>query len=379
MEIIFLTGAIQALFFAGLLIRKQESSFDKKLLSVWFLFLGIHLSLLFLLNKSFCNDKYILTIIHLTFPLLHYPIFYLYVKSLVNKTTKSHFIELFHFAPYLIIFLLLSLFPDNRDFLSISNHPNRLIHFNLILNLVSGLTYMSLSLKLLKKYNKRIKQAFSSIDKINLKWLAHLIFSFCVVLLIGITYIILTKGFQLNFNLSIDAFVYGSITFFVFFIGFYSIKKTAFFSYQNFGEDVDATTSKQNNKNKYDKYGLKKKEIPKLKETLLQYMDEKKPYLDCNLTLAQLAEKLNVYKHYLTQILNDELNQNFFDFINSYRIEEVKNRLAEKNSGQYTLLGIAFDSGFNSKSSFNRIFKNHTGITPSQYKKSLPQKQVLSV
>ncbi len=374
MEIIFLTGAIQAFFFAVLLTGKKTSDFNKKLLSVWFLLLGIHLSLLFLLNKSLCNDIYILTTIHLTFPLLHYPIFYLYVKSLINKTSRPRLIELLHLIPYLILFLLLSLFPDNRDFLSISNQPGRLIHFNLLLNFVSGLTYMSLCLMLLQKYNKRIKQAFSNIDKINLKWLAHLIFSFVAVLLIGITYIVLTKGFQIKSNYSIDVFIYGSITFFVFFIGFYSIKKTNFFSYQNFGEDISATAYKQNAKNKYDKYGLKKNEIPALKETLLQFMDEEKPYLDCDLTLAQLAKKLNVYKHYLTQILNDELNQNFYDFINFYRVEEVKKNLSDKKSDQYTLLGIAFDAGFNSKSSFNRIFKNHTDITPSQYKKNLSQK-----
>lgn len=85
MEIIFLTGAIQALFFAALLIGKKESGFDKKLLSAWFFLIGIHLSILFLLNKSFCSDIYIFTIIHITFPLLHYPVFYLYVKSLVYK------------------------------------------------------------------------------------------------------------------------------------------------------------------------------------------------------------------------------------------------------------------------------------------------------
>lgn len=102
---------------------------------------------------------------------------------------------------------------------------------------------MSLSLSQLQKYNKRIKQTFSNIDKINLKWLAHLIFSFWMVLLIGITYIILTKGFQLKSNFSINVFIYGSVTFFVFFIGFYSIKKTSFFSYQHFGEEANTPSS----------------------------------------------------------------------------------------------------------------------------------------
>jgi AraC-like DNA-binding protein len=100
-------------------------------------------------------------------------------------------------------------------------------------------------------------------------------------------------------------------------------------------------------------------------------MIEKKPFLDCNLSLTELAESLGIFNHYLTQVLNDELNQNFYDFINSYRIEEFKKLLLDKKYNRYTLYAIALEAGFNSKSTFNRIFKNFTGLTPSQYKNTL--------
>jgi AraC-like DNA-binding protein len=75
--------------------------------------------------------------------------------------------------------------------------------------------------------------------------------------------------------------------------------------------------------------------------------------------------------HNLSEILNTRLNQNFYDFINRYRVEEVKKRLSENDSGKFSLIAIAFDSGFNSKSSFNTIFKKLTGVTPSQFRNQM--------
>ena len=100
-------------------------------------------------------------------------------------------------------------------------------------------------------------------------------------------------------------------------------------------------------------------------------METDKPYLNSELTLRELAGKLSMSTHNLSEILNTRLNQNFYDFINRYRVEEVKRRLAENESEKYNLIAIAFDSGFNSKSAFNTIFKKQTGTTPSQYRKQL--------
>ena len=102
---------------------------------------------------------------------------------------------------------------------------------------------------------------------------------------------------------------------------------------------------------------------------MIEYTNHKKPFLNGELTASELADELEMSRHQLSQILNYQLGLNFYDFINEYRVEEFKSRLKLSENNNLTLLGIAYDSGFNSKTTFNTIFKKVTGLTPSQYKK----------
>ena len=95
-----------------------------------------------------------------------------------------------------------------------------------------------------------------------------------------------------------------------------------------------------------------------------------KPYLNPDLTLLQLASEINITPHLLSQIINDHFELNFFDYINQYRVQEFKAAVTDPKNKNYSLLGIAFECGFNSKSAFNRMFKKSTGLTPSQFKES---------
>ena len=127
---------------------------------------------------------------------------------------------------------------------------------------------------------------------------------------------------------------------------------------------------------KFEKYrGVK---VPETQSTLIinelkRCMDEKKPYLNAELKLADLATEINYPIHDISQVLNQDLNQSFSDFVNNYRVEEVKRRLGDKAFQKYTLMAIAQQCGFNSKTSFYRIFKNETGKTPAEYLNDLKQ------
>ena len=115
-----------------------------------------------------------------------------------------------------------------------------------------------------------------------------------------------------------------------------------------------------------------KSEKEKLIQGVLRFMQNDKPYLEPDLSLDQLASQLSLRPRVLSQALNDILQQNFFDFINRYRIEEASRLLTNPADKKITILEVLYQAGFNSKSSFNTLFKRYTGLTPTEFR----QKQI---
>lgn len=99
----------------------------------------------------------------------------------------------------------------------------------------------------------------------------------------------------------------------------------------------------------------------------MDFIEKEQPYLDSELNIETLSQELNVSSDYLKQIINQKASSNFFEFINTYRLRELKKRVMDRENNDTTLLSLAFESGFSSKSSFYKTFKELTGITPSQY------------
>jgi len=131
------------------------------------------------------------------------------------------------------------------------------------------------------------------------------------------------------------------------------------------------------NHEKYETSKLDKETLKKYLEILLKYMDEQKPYLDQSLTLKSLSEKISIYSHHISQLLSTCLDKNFNNFINEYRVEDVKMMFMDEDYDEDTILSIAYQSGFNSKATFNSIFKKSTESTPSQYRKICRKKRGL--
>jgi YesN/AraC family two-component response regulator len=98
-------------------------------------------------------------------------------------------------------------------------------------------------------------------------------------------------------------------------------------------------------------------------------MIKEKVFLNSSITLGEIADKLSVVPRYLSQVINELKGQNFYDFVNSYRIEEAKKILSDPSHDDEKILAVLFESGFNSKSVFNTVFKKITGITPSEYRR----------
>ncbi len=132
---------------------------------------------------------------------------------------------------------------------------------------------------------------------------------------------------------------------------------------------------------KYDRSGLKKSKAGMYASMLDDYMRDKKPYLDPELRIDDVARVLKIKRHHLTQVLNEEYNKNFFMYVNGFRIREAQMMMADENNMEKTILRIAFDTGFNSKATFNRMFKTVAGMTPVQYRRKMgdPEKNGLNL
>lgn len=118
---------------------------------------------------------------------------------------------------------------------------------------------------------------------------------------------------------------------------------------------------------KYQRSGLKEKDSRFILEAVVEYMEHEKPFLDPECSIHSVAHVLNISRHYISQVLNQKLNKNFYKFINEYRVEEFKRRAAEPEFSNYSIIALAFESGFNSKASFNMVFKKLERRTPSEY------------
>jgi len=121
---------------------------------------------------------------------------------------------------------------------------------------------------------------------------------------------------------------------------------------------------------RYERSGLGDMEAERLKVSLLRTMDAERPWQDSELTLADLAARLNSTPHKLSEVLNAQVGQTFYDFVNGYRVREVQRRIRAGEARALKMLALALDAGFASKSTFNQAFKKYTSQTPSDFRRA---------
>jgi AraC-like DNA-binding protein len=216
---------------------------------------------------------------------------------------------------------------------------------------ITTFSYLSFGLKLIRRHQHNIQRYFSNLEKVDLHWLRYLILSTLFVFIITMGVIVLDLIFHfIDFKkFESGAFVIASI--FVLLLGFTGIRQTTIFSF-NPASDI------QVGKNEDQLY-----------QRLMYLMKNKKPYLDPDISIEKLSNMLRVNENELSGLLNRRLHQNFFEFINLYRIETFKEQVLNPSNERYTIISIAFECGFNSKATFNRVFKNFTNLTPVEYKR----------
>jgi AraC-like DNA-binding protein len=177
-----------------------------------------------------------------------------------------------------------------------------------------------------------------------------------------------------------DRFIFGSASIFIIWAGFFGINQVNVFN-QNVSRPIenlqtDTDISSGINKSvaittKYQNSALDENAVSLIYKELVAIMDEKKPYVNPDLKLSELANMLNVHPNNLSQVINSVTNKSFYDLINERRIQEFLHLVTLPENKKYTLLTLAFECGFNSKASFNRNFKKIVGKSPSAYLNSI--------
>jgi AraC-like DNA-binding protein len=229
--------------------------------------------------------------------------------------------------------------------------------------------YTVLSFLVLMRHQKRLPDNYSYTEKINLNWLKWIVVSL-LILFIGL-FLFIKYGVSYGLVGYPDLFaVVGAIlTIYVFFIGFCGLHQDTVFNndlslQENLNEENIIATSYKNS-------GLNDERADQIFIRLKLHMEEEQPFLKEDLNLAMLAGELEITSNQLSQVINQKAQTNFFNFINGYRVETVAAKFKDPTLAYYSILSIAYDSGFRSKSSFNKIFKETTGQTPLQYRKAV--------
>jgi len=372
MQYIFIIAAFHALFFAVLLFQKKVRALHDHLLIVWLIYLGLYTGVYALFFDTLYENSPLLAAGFISLLLLHGPFLYFYIKSLTEKSYKVKQSAFLHLLP----FMLFNLYLLGSSFYSgysasirmgyVEAHINPPLLFLLFLGItaLSGPVYFVYSLQLIKKHDIQIFKNFSSYETINLDWLRKLVFVFGTIWVVLISFATIHHGFSLfSMHFCTDG-LFLSLSLFIILTGYFGLKQRDIFSYY-----LSEGKAKEQKGNKPTETYLPDADSQQYLQQLDTYMQNRKPFLNPKLTLPQLAAKVDIPYYTLSQVINRS-GIHFFDYVNQYRVEEVKKRMQDPDFKNYTLLGIALESGFNSKSAFNRVFKNITGITPTQYKKS---------
>jgi len=378
MKIIIIFGFIQAFFFAVLALSKKKKEVADYILALLFLLICYQLVVNYITVEPELREKYIF-VVGTAGPvsLLYGPLLFFFLKNYISKNQRFKAKYLLHFVPFLLDHLdgYLKFYRQSKteklaDIQEIiDGQPDADLSVFLLIRSIHPIIYCLWSISVLKVHRKNIMKLFSfTSERLTLDWLWYLTWS---MLIVGFSAFILNVTIVFGdvadwVQLRMIIFVIGA--FWVFFLGYYSVKKTPFYrSYHIEGFDTLEFDNISQQSEKYEKTRIKTDEIPELKKKLIAYMDDNAPYLNKNLSIGELAESIEIPTYQLSQLINDQLGKTFFEFVNAYRVEEVKKRFFDPQFSNLTLLGIAMECGFNSKASFNRIFKQLTNQTPTEY------------
>jgi len=350
----------QALMSIVLLLRNRKKQFTNYLLALWCLVWGMSCYFFFgyIIGPQYLSLE-ARTLLGSVIPLMLFPPLYLYIYYFCYDLKKFRTKDLLHFTPlFAYIIFMTVLYIQAGSVLGIRELP--IYRYKSItvsyVAAVQGIAYFIASNRVIKKWRLKLMQEYSNIEKIKLDWLQHLNYLSLLVMASGniSTFVKSTMFSPYLFYILYHVFMGIAL----YYVSFKTMLNPIIFS----GEVPRPQLEKEEQKNK----SIIGSEII---DRLDNLMDRDKLYINQDLNLQDLSKALNISRNQLSYALNNYKNQNFYDYIHSLRLGEAKARMLDSKYAHYSIISIAYDSGFNSKTVFYRIFKETENITPSEYRK----------
>ena len=299
---------------------------------------------------------------------LNGPLLYLYVISIIRSDFNLGPRHRWHLLPLVVYFLfLIFAFYSQTHMQKVALID--LYQFDLDWQFVtmdtliksSRLAYFIMSIYLINKYRQQLKDYQSSIENIDLTWLKILVLGFALVSLVGVM-LSISKVVNLFYTVDVNLQIFLGLT--TYYADLILVCFLLFFSAVNISSVAKV---KDQSKSSYEGYEANEEYVNRV----MKYMDDEKPYLKSNITLDALSELIDVPARELTALLNGHFKMNYYEFINNYRIKEAKLILTQDVNQEKTISDVFLAVGFNSKSVFNTFFKKNVGVTPTDFRKQI--------
>ena len=374
-QLVTVAGTLQGVVLVGVLFAQRNNRTANRLLAVLMLTFTVFLaSSVYYSAGVFQRYPYFFGISYQT-PWLFGPLVYLYAVAASDRSWRFAPRRALHFVPVAITLMLTA--P-----IYLMSGPEKIAMYDRIqrgevprviaiidpTKFVSGIAYSVATLLYLRRHRRRIRNSYSNTEQVNLAWLLWFATAAAVIWVLATSLKIGAVGSRLR-----DDHVSLAIAVLIYAIGYRGLRQTEIFDYGSSTDDslrpAAATPEPDTATPRYERSGLTDREAERLEHELLALMEGEKPWKDAELTLADLALRLDSTPHRLSEVLNGQLRQTFYDFVNGYRVREVQRRISSGDGRAFTMLSLALDAGFASKSTFNQSFKNRTGQTPSAYRR----------
>ena len=370
LKLILVAGALQGMILGLLLFSRKANLPANRVLAVLLWLLSFHLVLVGFDNRDFMMRFPHFSHLTWVLPSLYGPLVLIFLRRMTQLPPRPSWREGLYFIPSLVVFVLqlpylLQSAAAKRAYLNdyarsvqddfgISNQLVNFVH----------LFFFGLCLLVFRSHQKRIREFYSNLSRVRLEWLGQFLrLAFAIVVLSILVFY--ARKFNWPVLSSFYPWHFLGVVALIYWMAYRALAQPVLFAGEV--EEVVPDGPAIQREPAQEEVAPGDPQRRALADKLVQLMEDKRLYLNSELTVQDLVNILQANRQYISEALNICLGKNFYDFVNDYRVKTFQRLCSDPAHQHYTILGLAMEAGFNSKATFNAVFKKKVGMTPSEY------------